>query len=152
MSQPESEMEPDWDTPLTVTLTPEEIIHTLFASAETVHTGWDSCIETKLILWDVSTVGEHGDNHCRLVEQEYVEEDSPDITWRDWAVELKIDETYITAHWRADDRASPSEWDWCADQAESAFGSACLLMGKRVRKGLVVEDAPRSRRAPRTRH
>ncbi len=144
--------EPDWDTPLTITLTPEAIIYALFSSADTVHTGWESCVDRSLIVSEITAVDEQSDNHCRLVGQEYVEDEAPDVTWHDWAVELKLGEIYVTAHWHSQENASPSDWDWSAQEAETAFSSACLLIGKRVRRGLVVEEPSRALRTPRTHH
>ena len=45
------------------------------------------------------------------------------------------------------------DWEWCAKEAETAFERGCVLMGKRVRRGLVVEEAPPATPAPkRTAH
>lgn len=152
MTEADTAMEPDWDSPLEIPLTPAAIVHTLFSQAETVHTGWDSCVDHALTVAETTAVDERTGNHCRLVEQEYSEDDEPEVTWHDWTVELKVGEVYVTAHWRAQDSAPPADWDWCASQAESAFASGCVLVGKRVRRGLVIEESPRSERAPRTHH
>lgn len=153
MDDPDTGTDPDWSTPLAFTLTPEELMHTIFATADSVHTGLDSCVETKLVVGETTALHDQSDGYCRYVEQEYVTEDDPDVNWHDWAVELKVGETYVTAHWRSDDRASPAEWDWCAGEAESAFGAACVLVGKRVQRGITVADIPGATpRTPRTRH
>ena len=39
-SETDPTLEPDWDAPIKVQLTPAAIIHTLFPSADGVHTGW----------------------------------------------------------------------------------------------------------------
>ena len=148
----EEELEPDWDTPLNVTLTPAGIIDTVFATADAVHTGFDTCIEPKLILVDITAIDESSDNYSRYVEQEYVEDDAPDTTWHDWTIELKIESTFVVAHWRVAVTGSPSDWDWCATEAEKAFTAASVLVGKRVRRGLVVDESSYGPRPPRTQH
>ena len=35
-----SDLEPDWDSPLSLSLTPAAIFTVLFASADEVHTAW----------------------------------------------------------------------------------------------------------------
>lgn len=152
MSQPEDDVDPDWDTQIAMTTTPSSIIHALFWSADAVHTGWESCIEHDLVIWDMTAVDDGNDNHCRLVEQEYADEDERDLTWHDWTVELKLANVYISAHWRAQGGGNLSGWDWCAKEAEEAYTRACVLVGKRVRRGLVVESEPQTPRAPRTHH
>ncbi len=153
MSESDRDVEPDWSTPLRFTLTPEELMHTVFASADSVHTGWESCVESKLVVAETTALHDQSEGYCRFVEQEYVTEEEPEVTWHDWTVELKVEDTYVTAHWRSDERASPAEWDWCAAEAENAFTAACVLVGKRVRRGIVVADIPGATpRTPRTRH
>lgn len=152
MSQADSGHEPDWDTAIDLQLAPAAIIHALFWSAESVHTGWESCVQHDLVVFELSAIDDHGDNHCRLLEQEYVEDASQDVTWHDWAVELRLGRVYISAHWRARVDDSPGEWDWCATEAEKAFTAAAVLVGKRVRRGLAVEAQPEGRRVPRTHH
>jgi hypothetical protein len=152
MSEASNSSEPDWDTPMALTLTPAAIIQAIFGMAHTVHTGWESCVDPSLTVTELNALDEQTDNHCRLVEQEYVEDQAPDVTWHDWTVELKIGEIHVIGHWQAQVNASPSEWEWCAAEAERAFSSACLLLGRRVRKGLVIEEPTESRPAARTRH
>jgi len=152
MIESDADLDSDWSTPLTFTLTPEELMHTLFASADSVHTGRDSCIESNLVVAETTALHEMSEGYCRLVEQEYVTEEDQETTWHDWAVELKVADTYVTAHWRSDDRASPADWDWNASEAEGAFAAACVLIGKRVRRGFIVTDVPGVPRTPRTRH
>ncbi len=68
---------------------------------------------------------DNGDNYCRYVEQEYVEDEATEDTiWHDWTVELKLGETFVVAHWRAQVGGSPSEWDWCERESEKAFAVA----------------------------
>lgn len=152
MSRVDSGHEPDWDTAVDLQLAPAAIIHALFWSAGSVHTGWESCVQHDLVVFEISAIDDHSDNHCRLAEQEYVEDPSEEVTWHDWSVELKLGHVYISAHWRARMDDSPAEWDWCADEAEKAFSAAAVLVGKRVRRGLAVESEPNSARAPRTHH
>ena len=132
--------DPDWDVPLTLTLTPAMLIHSLFAQAQQVHTGDESCISAEFVVHELIAVDERNGNRARLVEQEYVEEEGDDTLWHDWAVELRIGAVLITAHWQQPMHASPMEWEWCARQAEQAFSRACVLFGKQVRPGLVVLD------------
>ena len=144
------DMEPDWDTALAVTLTPAAIAHVLFGSAPQVHTGWDTCIDPQLAVAELLAVDDLSGNHCRLVQQEYEEEDSGETVWHDWAVELKLKEIYVSAHWRAEVGGSGADWEWCVTEAERAFTQACLLVGKRVLRGMVVEEMPGA--PPITRH
>jgi len=138
----QTDQEPDWDLPLSLDLTPAMLIHSLFAQAQQVHTGSESCISQELVVNELLALDERNGNHVRLVEQEYVEDDA-DSLWHDWAVEIRIGEVWVTAHWQQPVNASPLDWEWCAKQAEQVFSRACVLVGKQVRPGLVVlDDAP----------
>jgi len=148
--QEEASLDPDWSEQLTITLSAGNIAHTLFASAAQVHTGWDSCVEPELCVFELNAVEHHSSNHCRLVELEYEEDDQPGVVWHDWTVELKIGEVYLSAHWRAPISAPGSEWDWCAEEARKSFDRACVLIGKRVTTGVAIEEMPGI--APETRH
>ena len=157
MDEENSSADPDWETPVTFTLTPEDIVHTVFWTAHSVHTGWESCIDASLTVRDTTAVDDDSGSHCRLAELEYVEDDEErgdgnEVTWHDWTVEIKVQDLYVSAHWRATDASAASDWDWCAAEAEQAFANACMLLGKRVRRQWVIEDSPRARRTPRTRH
>lgn len=136
----QADQDPDWDIPLTFTLTPAMLIHGLFAQAQQVHTGSESCIAPELVLNELTAADERTGNLVRLVEQEYAEDEGDDTVWHDWAVELRIGTVWVTAHWQQPVSASPLEWEWSARQAESAFSRACVLFGKQVRPGLVVLD------------
>lgn len=147
------EDEPGWDAPLAFALTPDAIMRTVFATAESVHTGWSTCVEQRLVVLDNTVIDEASGNHCRLAEQEYADDDNPDDYWRDWTIELRIGEVFVIAHWRARAPGSPADFAWCAAEAESAFVQACALIGRRVRRGILVDDAPATPpRASRTRH
>ena len=78
--------------------------------------------------------------------QEYAE------TQDNWVVEVKLGEVCMSAHWRARNQDSPAEWAWCTQESEQAFSAACLLVGKRVRKGLIIEGSAEQGRVPRTQH
>jgi hypothetical protein len=145
----EADLEPDWETTLTVTLTPAAIAHALFGSAPQAHTGWETCVDPELVVAELSAVDERNGNHCRLVQQEY-EEDGNDATFHDWAVELKLGDIIIVGHWRTAVGGSGAEWDWCVNEAERAFAHGCLLIGKRVLRGMVIDDMPSQ--PPVTRH
>ena len=136
----ESDMEPDWDTALAVNLTPAAIAHVLFNSAPQVHTGWESCIDQDLAVVELVALDDVSGNHCRLIQQEYEEDGATETVWHDWAVELKLRDIFVTAHWRAVVGGSGAEWEWCVTEAERAFTQACLLVGKRVLRGMVVEE------------
>ncbi|MGE0384083.1 MAG: hypothetical protein AB7Q97_05085 [Gammaproteobacteria bacterium] len=152
MSDVDDQVEPDWDSQINLALTPGAIAHALFWSADTVHTGWDSCIEHDLIMWEITALDDNNDNYCRLVEQEYADDENAEMTWHDWTVELKLGSIHVTGHWRAQANSNFSDWDWCAAEAEKAYTSACLLVGKRVRRGLVVESQSEAPRVSRTHH
>ena len=50
--------DPDHDSVVTVTTTPSAIMDAVFATADQVHTGWDSCVDPALVVSDM-TVAEH---------------------------------------------------------------------------------------------
>ena len=132
--------EPDWDTPLSLNVTPQGLIQALFWSANAVHTGWSSCLDPALTLDELKTVDEATGNWCRLIEQELLEETPEDSAWHDWTVELRIGDIYVTGHWQIPVNATPMEWEWHARAAEQAYGRACVLFGRRARKAVAVED------------
>ena len=138
---------PSWDEAMSLTLTPGMIINALFYTANSVHSGWESCVVSELVVNDLVTMDERTGNYCRLVEQEFVEDGNDDEIWRDWAVEVRIGPVWVTGHWQVRQNAQAMEWDWTASQAEQAFDRACVLFGKRVRRGMVVEE-PRPEAAP----
>lgn len=148
-------MDPDWDDELNLAVSPRGIIHALFGSASTVHTGWESCADQAAVLAEVHTADASGSAYCRLVEQEFVDEDDPGgSAWHDWMVEVVINEVFISAHWQVPVDAPPMEWEWCANECEKAFTGACVLFGKRVRRGLGIEELPSDSppKEPQTRH
>lgn len=147
--QDDSSAEPDWDTPLQLTLNPGMLIHSLFSNASSVHTGWASCVDDSLALTDLVSVDEGSGNYCRLVEQEYVDDGSDDLVWHDWAVELRVGNVLVTGHWQIQVTASPMDWEWCAGEAEKAFEKACILFGKRTRRGIGVEEPSLSSQPPK---
>ncbi|MGQ9660386.1 MAG: hypothetical protein ACUVQI_10050 [Thermochromatium sp.] len=143
--------EPDWDTPLSLTLTPGLLIHALMSTASVVHTGWTSCIDDTLVLTEQVAMDDQSGHCVRLVEQEFVEDDQPDRIWHDWTLEIRIGSVLTTGHWQFPANSPPSEWDWNAREAERAFERACVLIGRRVRRRLQVEepiqpDIPRTHR------
>ena len=135
----DSAFEPDWETPLTVTVTAAAVIDAVFATAFSVHTGMDSCVNDELAVVDIVAPDDNSNNYCRYVEQEYMEDSEPDVTWHDWTVELKVGATFVAAHWWVRTSGSPADWEWCAREAEQAFRHAAIFVGKRVQKGIVVE-------------
>ncbi len=136
----QDDQEPDWDSPLSLSLTPAMLIHSLFMQAQQVHTGEQSCVSDELVVNQVLAVDERNGNRVRLVEQEYAEDDGDDTVWHDWAVEILIGAIWVTGHWHQPVTASPVDWEWCDKQAQAAFSRACVLVGKQVRPGLVVVD------------
>jgi lysozyme family protein len=140
MQDDETGPEPDWDTPLQISLTPGLLIHALFGTANTVHTGWTSCVDDSLAMADLVTMDEASGSYCRLVEQEYVEDGNEEVVWHDWTVELRIGNVLTTGHWQIQTTTTPMEWEWCAREAEKAFEKACTLFGKRIRRGVGVEE------------
>ena len=145
----EPSADPDWDTPLDIRLTPADLIHALFATANNVHTGWTSCVDETLVTADLTTLDDQGTLHCRLVEQEFSEEDQEDRVWHDWGVEIRIGQVFVIGHWQILASAPPLDWEWCAREAERAFDKACLLLGRRTRRGVVVEEPPPTEQPPR---
>jgi len=148
MNQPDTATDPDWDLSLELRLAPAALIHTLFYTASSVHTGWSSCVDPPLVLVETQAVDHASGNHCRLLEQEFVEEGQEDLVWHDWTVELVIGKVYVVGHWQLPASAPPMEWEWHSREAETAFTRACRLLGKRVGRGLVVEDPPAAEIVP----
>ncbi|MEA3275650.1 MAG: hypothetical protein U9Q81_10260 [Pseudomonadota bacterium] len=151
MIQDQDASEPDWDSQLQVTLTPALLIHALMATASAVHTGWSSCIEDKLVVSDLVSMDNVAGNYVRLAEQEFFEDEDPEVVWHDWTLEIRVGEVLTTGHWQIPASAAPMEWDWSAREAEKAFEHACLLVGRRVRRGLAVDEpAPSEQPPPRS--
>ena len=153
MSDYDNAFDPEWDSPVHVQTTPGAIIDCVFWSADAVYTGYESSIDSKFVLVDITAHEDSGDNYCRYVEQEYTEDDAPeDVSWHDWTIELKLGETFVVAHWRVLVTGSPSDWTWCARESEKAFTIASVLVNKRVRRGIVVDSSSHGPRSPRTHH
>ena len=151
MNQEQDATEPDWDSPLQIKLTPSLLIHALMATASAVHTGWSSCIDEKLVVSGVVSMDDEAGNYVRLAEQEFYEDEDPDVIWHDWTLEIRIGKVLTTGHWQVPVTGSPMDWEWQAAEAEKAFDRACLLLGRRVRKGLVVDEpAPSELPPPRS--
>jgi hypothetical protein len=139
--------DPDWDMPLTIKLTPELIVHALMQNAAAVHTGWESCIDDDLALSQLVAMDDAGSNAVRLVEQEFMDEQEEDLVWHDWALEVRIGKVITTGHFSLRVNSPPLDWEWHAREAENAFDRACVLIGRRVRRGLVIEE-PMPRELP----
>ena len=151
MIEEQDKTEPDWGSPLQLELTPAMLIHALMATASAVHTGWASCIDEKLVVSGAVSMDDAAGNYVRLAEQEFYEDEDPEVVWHDWTVEIRIGNVLTAGHWQVPVSASPMEWEWYAGEAEKAFDRACLLVGRRVRKGLVVEEpAPSEQLPPRS--
>ncbi len=146
--QNDTAAEPDWATPLRLTITPALLIHALFGTSNSVHTGWESCIDDTLVLGDLMAMDESTGNYCRMVEQEYTEEEDEEAVWHDWTVELRIGTVTITGHWQIQTVTPPMDWEWCAREAEKAFEKACVLLGKRIRRGIGVDELSYGPEAP----
>lgn len=142
---------PEWDQPLTLAVTPGELIHALFMTATNVHTGWSSCVEAPLVTSDIHAMDERTGNYVRLVEQEFEDDENPDLVWHDWTVEIRLGEAFVTGHWQLQVTAAPLDWEWCTREAENAFEKASILVGKRIRRAPLVEE-PVSTPAPNPRH
>ncbi|NEV62130.1 hypothetical protein [Thiorhodococcus minor] len=141
--------EPDWDTPLSLTITPGLIIHALMGTASAVHTGWSSCIDDTLVLSNQAAMDDQAGNYVRLVEQEFVEEDQPGQLWHDWTLEIRVGSVLTTGHWQFAANAHPSEWEWNAREAGRAFERACVLLGRRVKRIFAVEEPVQLEEVPR---
>ncbi|AUB84011.1 hypothetical protein [Candidatus Thiodictyon syntrophicum] len=149
MTNDEDAGEPDWETPLSLSTTPALLIHALMGSASAVHTGWASCVDETLALSNVLAMDDSAGNYVRLVEQEFVEDGKPDQVWHDWTLEVRIGSVLTTGHWQLEAGAHPSDWDWNAREARRAFERACVLIGRRVRETLAVEEPERADPIPR---
>lgn len=134
--------DPEWDHILTVTATPAALIRVLFTTATDVHTGWSSCVDGNLAASDLIAADERSGNYVRLVEQEFFEDEDPNVLWHDWAVEIRIGEVFVTGHWQIQVSGAPFDWEWSKREAETAFDRAAVLVGKRVRQILAIEEEP----------
>ena len=141
-SQMQTIDEPDWDHALTISVTPASLVRTLFSTASSVHTGWSSCVENSLAISDLLAIDERNGSRARLVEQEFFEDEDPDVHWHDWTVEIRIGDVFVTGHWQIQVSATPLDWEWCASQAEAAFDKATILVGKRARRVMAIEEDP----------
>lgn len=142
--------EPDWETPLTLTLTPSLLIHALMHTASAVHTGWQSCMDESLVLSNLVAMDDRAGNYIRLAEQEFVEDGKSEPVWHDWTLEIRIGGVLVTGHWQHEATAHPSEWDWNAREARRAFRRACVLLGRRARPTLSVEEPLAEEPVPRS--
>ena len=134
--------DPDINHTLALTVTPAGLVKALFTTATSVHTGWSSCVESNAVASDLLATDERSGNYVRLVEQEFFEDEDPDVLWHDWAVEIRIGDVFVTGHWQFQAAASPLDWEWCAREAESAFDKATILVGKRARRVMAIEEDP----------
>jgi hypothetical protein len=153
MIEEQDSADPDWDSPLQIKLTPRLLIHAIMGTASAVHTGWASCIDDKLLMADLVSMDDAAGHYVRLAEQEFYEDEDPETVWHDWTVEIRIGNVITAGHWQILATAPPMEWEWNVREAEKAFSVACVLIGRRVRRGLAVEEPaaaeqtpPRSRR------
>jgi len=143
-------LDPDWDMPLPLNITPAGLANALFVTADEVHTAWQSCIDPSLVVAESVAQDGHTANYCRLVEQEY-EEDGSEGIWHDWMVEVRIGEVFIAGHWRLPADGRGADWQWCNNEAQNAFTAACTLFGRRVGRTVFVEEQLSSG-PPATRH
>ena len=71
----DSSFEPDWEDSTHGDVDRGcPIIDTVFATAFSVHTGTDSCINNELAVVDIAAPDDDGGNFSRYVEQEYAED------------------------------------------------------------------------------
>jgi hypothetical protein len=140
--------EPDWDSPLSLTLTPALLIHSLMKTASAVHTGWSSCIDDQLVVANLVSMDDAAGNYVRLAEQEFFEDEDPETVWHDWTLEIRVGQILTTGHWQVLVTAPPIDWDWNAREAERAFERACVLIGRRARRGLAVDEPMPSQQPP----
>ncbi|MFZ8891416.1 MAG: hypothetical protein ACO2YV_12380, partial [Pseudomonadales bacterium] len=111
-------------------------------------------VDSALVVGENMARDEGSANYCRLVEQEY-EEDGSVGPWHDWCVELRLGKAFLSGHWRVPADARGADWAWCSKEAQQAFRQGCLLVGRRVVPGLVLEEVlppPSSSGGGPTRH
>jgi hypothetical protein len=97
---------------------------------------------SELVVMDDS-----GGASVRLVEQQFADEEDSDVVWQDWAVEVRIGRVVTTGHFSVRSNAPALDWNWHLQEAERAFDRACVLVGRKVRRGLVI-DEPLPRELP----
>lgn len=132
--------DPDWDSPLRLELTPELIVHAVMETASAVHTGWQSCVDEASVLAQTLAIDDTGDKSVRLIEQEFADDEDAEAAWHDWTVEVRVGKIITTGHWQLRTNAAALDWEWHERAAETAFERACVLLGRRVRRGLVIEE------------
>lgn len=115
-------------------------MHAVMDNASAVHTGWESCVDEGSVLAQMQVMDDSGANAIRLVEQEFADDEDTEAAWHDWTVEVRIGKVIVTGHWQLRTNAPPLDWEWHARAAEHAFERACVLLGRRARRGLVVEE------------
>jgi hypothetical protein len=139
--------DPDWDMPMTLRLTPSLLVHALMEHASGVHTGWESCVDETALVSELVVMDDSGGASVRLVEQQFADEEDSDVVWQDWAVEVRIGRVVTTGHFSVRSNAPALDWNWHLQEAERAFDRACVLVGRKVRRGLVI-DEPLPRELP----
>jgi hypothetical protein len=132
--------DPDWDMPLNLRITPSLLVHALMENASGVHTGWESCVDDAALVSELVVVDDTGGASVRMVEQQFADEEDAEAVWQDWAVEVRIGRVVTTGHFSVRSNAPPLDWNWHLSEAERAFERACVLIGRRVRRGLVVDE------------
>jgi hypothetical protein len=147
MAEFESGTDPDWDSPLNFRLTPELIVHAVMETASAVHTGWESCVDEEAILSQITAMDDIGERSVRLVEQEFADDEDISVIWHDWTVEVRAGGVLVAGHWQVRSTSAPLDWEWTMAAAERSFERACVLLGRRVRRGLLVEE-PMPRELP----
>ena len=155
MSDYETAMEPEWDAPIGLEVTPRAIIECVFWNADAVHTGYESCIESETrdrgiqsptTTTATTTVATSNRSTWKTRPPE-------ETTWHDWTVELKLGEVFVVAHWRVLVGGSPTLTGTGASGSRRRRSPiASVLVSKRVRKYTVVDTSSFGPRPPRTHH
>lgn len=129
-------MQPAFDQPLACGVTPNEIIHSIFVGSTSAQTCFTSSIVEECVNEQLLAINKRTGYSARWAWSEYECEHDCMV---EYAVELHIDDVYITGIWLmpcgslADDERGKAS-------SEAAFITASALIGKRVQRMLVVDE------------
>ena len=140
-------LDPDWDSPLTLNVTPAGLAGALFSSADEVHTAWQSCVDPNLVVAESVAHDANTSNYCRLVEQgtKRTAARASGTTGASNCASAKSTFPAIGArHGRA------ARISWSNDEAQKAFWRLRALR-RRVGRTVYVEEPLESGPSP-TRH
>lgn len=135
--------QPALDKPLFWGITPSEIYESCIESFETAWTSFESSVDPDLVVSETVARNERTGNVCRLVEEAWTEEDRSDPSssrefMTMFTVELKLGIAMINATWTCSADEGDAAREYLRTAAENTFIKMSALIGKRVRRGIIV--------------